>query len=281
MRFIKGFLGFAVLWLVPAYLFADYTVLLKSGGRITVKGYWEEKGMVKFHGLGGEIGIAVDQIQAIVRAGETARQGMVIAAIKSQVAGAAKEGLALGKLGSAVALTDERARDLRVEKDLRAETEKGYQGMHDAVTGAIKSRTDLHWLLTRGKTTPDPTLLETLEALNGRINDLMSRLKDAQYNPARRATGVVRMITSSPFAGQNMTIELSPTGVVRPGSVDALPFPVTPTVDAPLPKYSGSEAEISVLRGQLEQLYGERKRLIDVFKQEGLFSGSLPYEAFP
>ncbi|MGH7774160.1 MAG: hypothetical protein ACREQA_18200 [Candidatus Binatia bacterium] len=279
-RFIKGLLG-AVIILYPGSLFANYTIVLKSGGRITVERYWEERGMVKFYGLGGEIGIAKQQIQTILQDRSAEPQGMVLAAVEEARSTVEERDLLQEQSGGGLALADARATDLRIEKELRAQKEKDYQEMHDGITEAIKPRTDLHWLITRGKSTPDPTLLETLEALNGRIDDLKSRLKDAQHNPERaRGTGIVNLMTNSAFAGQRETIELRHTGATRPGIVNAQPIGVG-TIGVRLPEYSDSERELSELRNQLNELYEERKRLIEEFKREGLSTGSLPYEAFP
>ncbi len=52
-------------WTGP--LFADYTLLLKNGRRITVKSYREEGGKIKVYGLGWEMGFSRDQIESIVR----------------------------------------------------------------------------------------------------------------------------------------------------------------------------------------------------------------------
>lgn len=272
MKFTRKFrflpFGFAILILCPGSLLADYTIVLKNGRQITVKAYWEEKGMVKFHSLGGEIGLAREQIQSVQEAGDAEAQGLVMAALTAKDA-------ARGTVG----LANDQATDQRAEKLLRAEKEKGYQDMYDGLMGSIKSSTDLHWAITRGKTNPDPTLLETLEALNGRINDISSRIKDALHSPERRR-GSVKLLTNSPFGGQYGTMELGPGGVVSPGFVDAQPFGA-PSVDVAPPGYSAAERELSDLRRQLELLYEERKRLIEAFKEEKLFSGSVPYEAFP
>ena len=84
MKITKLFiLGLAVSLYLPGVLFADYTIVLENDRRITVNKYWEESGMVKFHALGGEIGIARKQIQSIVQATETEPQGVVIAMIKN------------------------------------------------------------------------------------------------------------------------------------------------------------------------------------------------------
>ena len=53
-------------WVGPVW--AEYTLILKNGRRITVQSYREEGRMIKFHSLGGEIGISKDQIQSIQKA---------------------------------------------------------------------------------------------------------------------------------------------------------------------------------------------------------------------
>src|SRR4029453_15299234 len=47
---------------------ADYTLVLKNGRRITVQSYVEEGPRKKFRGVGGHIGISKDQIQSIQKA---------------------------------------------------------------------------------------------------------------------------------------------------------------------------------------------------------------------
>jgi hypothetical protein len=68
-------------WTDPAS--ADYTLVLKNGGRITVQSYREEGSMIKIQGLGGEMGIPKDQIQTILKAGETERQGLSISDLEA------------------------------------------------------------------------------------------------------------------------------------------------------------------------------------------------------
>ena len=279
MRLTKMFVsGFIALFRWSGSLFADYTIVLKNGGRITVKSYREDKEMVKFHGLGGEIGIARQQIQSILQASKTEPQGIVIAAIEnSPSAPEAMVNLLTSeeKLGQVPALPKVRRFTLKDKE------EKEDQKMLDVNTGAIKSRTELHWLITRGAIDPRPMLLETLKALQGRIDDLNSRIKDAQYNPARaRGTGVVNLTTYSMFAGRKTIIRLRHEGVFRTGRVNVRRVR-TRRVGVLLPGYSPGERELSKLRNQLHQLYEERKRLIQDMKHKGTFTGSLPYEAFP
>ena len=73
-------IGLATLLCCAGSLYADYTIVFKNGGRITVKHYREEKEMVVLHGLGGEIGIARQQVRSILQAGESESQGLVLAA---------------------------------------------------------------------------------------------------------------------------------------------------------------------------------------------------------
>ena len=55
---------------------AQYVLILKNGRQITVQSYREEGASIKFSGLGGEIAIAKDQIQAIEKAGQSNRPGL-------------------------------------------------------------------------------------------------------------------------------------------------------------------------------------------------------------
>jgi len=59
-------------------LFANYTIVLKNGRRITVKSYQEEGEMIKVRGMGGEFGIAKDQIESIINPGADEERGMVV-----------------------------------------------------------------------------------------------------------------------------------------------------------------------------------------------------------
>ncbi len=279
MRLTKMFVsGFIALLCCSVSLYADYTIVLKNGGRITVKSYQEESGMVKFDGLGGEIGIARQQIQSILQASETEPQGIVIAAIKNSPS--APEAM-VNLLTSEEKLRQVPASPNVRRFELKDKEEKEDQKMLDVNTGAIKSRTELYQLITRGTINPKTGLLETLKALQERINDLNSRLKDFQRNAVRTGRpGVVKLITNSTFAGRRRIIELHPERVVRPGRVNVRPF-LTRRAGDLLPGYSPGERELSNLRNQLHQLYERRKRLIQDMKQKGTFTGSLPYEAFP
>jgi hypothetical protein len=272
-------IGLATLLCWAGFLYADYTIVLKNGGRITVKDYREEKGMVMLEGLGGEIGIAKQQIQSILQAGESESQGLNLGSIeKSQPTADAK--VLTAEYNSAQRALEEAGPNIR-RFEVRDEEEKEDQEKLDVNTEAIESRTELYRLISRGKPGVEPTLLDNLVALEGRINLLNSWIKDARSNPARaRGTGVVRLITNSTFAGRRRTIELRHEGVVRPGRVNVRPFR-TARAGVLLPGYTSGERELSDLKKRLLQLCKERKRLIQSIKQEGRFTGSLPYIACP
>jgi hypothetical protein len=55
---------------------AQHVIVLKNGRQIAVQSYREEGSMIKFVGLGGEIGIPKDHIQAIVKSGKIDRTGL-------------------------------------------------------------------------------------------------------------------------------------------------------------------------------------------------------------
>ena len=63
--------------------FADYTLVLKNGRRITAQSYREEGSTIKIHGLGGEFGIPKDQIQTILKGEQTEQRGLNISDLEA------------------------------------------------------------------------------------------------------------------------------------------------------------------------------------------------------
>ncbi len=243
---------------------AEYTIVLKNGRRITVQSYREEGGMIRAYGLGGEIGIGKDQIQSIVKGGESEEPGM----ISPRVEGAPSR--PAGKAG----IEEKRERPVepreRVSspeeqsREQRAQEEKAYQDKLKEITAQIKALRDQYALATRGKTGPEPSLLQGEEAIKARTDDLMSRLRDVQHNPAGPAdAGPIRLETPSPFAGLPPTVT-----ELRPGEP-------APGVHSPPPAYTAKERELSDLRKQLIELQKEREALIEEMKQKGFETGSL------
>ncbi|MFQ5902346.1 MAG: hypothetical protein ACE5JO_01520 [Candidatus Binatia bacterium] len=276
IRFLLLSLAFLFWWSGP--LSAEYTLVLKNGRRITVQSYREEGGMIKFYGLGGEIGIARDQIQSILKAGGKGR-GMVFPGVKETPArpsGASQEKKKVASPGpggkAKVKGKKERPAEAK-EKVLipeeklaeeRSKEEEEYQKRVREITEQIKAVRDRYALATRGSSGPEPSLLNSQEAIRARTDDLISRLRDAQHNPAGPSdAGGIKLSTPSSFAGAPpTTIEL------RPGEV-------IPRVDAPLPRYTGKQKELSELRNQIIQLQKKRERLIQEMRQKNFDTGSL------
>jgi len=64
-----------------AIVFADYTVVLKNGRRMTVQSYREEGETIKVPALGGELGIPKEQIETILNAEHRKGQGLNISVL--------------------------------------------------------------------------------------------------------------------------------------------------------------------------------------------------------
>lgn len=261
----------------PGLLSADYTLVLKNGRRITVQSYREDGGMIKFPGLGGEIGIGRDQVQSILKAGERETQGMSLSGTERPQGGPVTLGqegkpeAGKGPAGQAVGEGKEAGagqKALSPEEKLaqeRAKEEKDYQDKVKQLTEQIKSVRDRFALSTRGSSGPEPTVPTSEEEIRRRTDDLISRLRDRQHNPVGPSeTGGVKLPdVPSPFAGMPPT-----TTELRPGQA-------APQVDVPLPGYTGKEKELSELRNQINQLTKERERLIEQMKQKNFDTGSL------
>lgn len=248
---------------------AQYTIVLKSGGRITVESYWEEGGMIRFHGMGGEIGMAKDQIKTILKPGEKEERGMVVPGLESPAAAPPEarpeEGEGVAPEAPAGPKPEDRALSPEQrEAEEQAKQEQEYQKRVREITGQLRSARDRYLAATRGSAGANPTLLEGEQAIEARTQDLLSRLRDAQHNPAGPSNaGGVTLSTPPAFSGAPPT-----TTELRPGTV-------APRVDAPLPGYSDKQRELSDLRNQIYQLEKEREKLIEEMRQKKFGTGAL------
>ena len=241
------FLALAFILCLPGPLFAEYTLVLKNGRRITVQSYREEGGMIKFPGLGGEIGIKRDQIQSILKAGEPETRGMSLLGTERPSVvpptTAREEKIEAGRAPVEEAKPGQaQEKALSPEEKLaeeRAKEEKEYQNKVRQLTDQIKAARDRFSLATRGSTGPEPTLLQSEQAIKARTDDLTTRLRDAGLVPG-----------------------------LRPGAT-------IPGVEAPLPSYTGKEKDLSDLRNLISQFDKERERLIQEMRQKGFGTGSL------
>jgi hypothetical protein len=226
-------------WVIPAW--ADYTLFLKNGRRITVQDYRDEGGIIKFYVFGGETAISKDQIQSIQRAdpGELAIQ-------QSQFQ---KPGV-----GSQPA-----ERPLTPEEE-RAKEEKEYQQKLLEVTARLKEARDRYSRLLRGTTSPEPTQLVTEEQIKAGQADVISRFRDAASNPSEPAP--VRLLTPSPFSSLPPTITEERPPTREPTTYENLPLTET-------------QRELSEARNQAIELDKEREKLINEMQKKNMSIGSL------
>jgi hypothetical protein len=210
-----------------------------------VQTYREEGGMIKFFGMGGEIGIARDQVKTILKPGEKEERGMVVVpgvegirAAPAEAKPEEKEGVA--PRAPAAPKPEEKAPSPEQKQaEERASEEKEYQTRIKQLTEQIQAARDRYAIATRGSSSAEPTLLNTEEAIRARSNDLSSRLRDAGLIPE-----------------------------LRPGAT-------TPGVEVQPPISSGKERELSELRNQINQLTKQRGTLIEEMRQKGFETGSL------
>jgi len=265
------FLALAFSLCLPGPLFAEYTLVLKNGRRITVQSYREEGGMIKFPGMGGEIGISRDQIQSILKAGEPETRGMSLLGTERPSVvpptTAREEKIEAGRAPVEEAKPGQaQEKALSPEEKLaeeRAKEEKEYQNKVRQLTDQLKSARDRFLLGTRGSSGADPTLLNSEEAIRGRTEVLTSRLRDAQHNPGDPAA--VKLLTPSPFSGLPPTVTEFRSGQDQLG----------PRVNTPPPAYTEKERELSNLRNQVRELETARERLIQEMRQKNFDTGSL------
>ena len=76
---------------------ADYVLVLKNGRQITVQSYREEGSMIKFTGLGGEIGISKEQIETVRKTDAGGHEQLKSSRTRTlaSLADAGKQGLSL------------------------------------------------------------------------------------------------------------------------------------------------------------------------------------------
>lgn len=211
--------------------FADYTIQLKNGRRITVKGFREEGETIKVQGMGGEFGIAKDQIESITKAHPRDGRGMILPKYQRPEERAPMRWQDRG----------ESVRTKTEDVPSKEEEEKEDRRRIQEITERLKSVRDRYSLATRGRTGPEPGLLEGKEAINARTADLKSRMKDAKRKSAalRGAGGATRRVRG------------------------------------PLPSYSAKEKELSELRKEILQLRQDRQELIEEMKQKNFTTSDL------
>ncbi len=225
---------------------ADYTIILKNGREFTVQNYREEVGIVKFYGFGGEISILKNQIQTIRPAAES--KPSAEAPRRFGPADVAENRMpALGRTNIAPqTLESNPVGEEKGKTEPSVKQEEVYQQMIKKIDDQLKELRSQYATETRGNTGDDPFLFTTEEAFRGHQEDLLSRLRDAQY----RAQGL-------------------PSG----GEAQSPPFSTNPP-----PAYTEKQKLLSGLRNQLHDLESERERVIAEMKTRDMDTGSLSSE---
>jgi hypothetical protein len=226
--------------------FADYTILLKNGRQITVENFREEGGMIKFYGYGGEISIVKNQVQEIRYFGHSKRPEKVMS--ESAPATAAADRMPpLGEKKTAKDIGQEKMIDRGNElAERRAKEQEAYQQKIKEYNNQLQELRGRYASETRGNTGSDPAFFTTEEAFKGHQEDLLSRLRDAQY----KAQGL-------------------PSG----SNVQSPPFSTNPP-----PAYTEKQKMLSDLRNQINELELARARLISEMKQNGFDTDSFAAE---
>ncbi|MFQ5538954.1 MAG: hypothetical protein ACE5FB_01010 [Candidatus Binatia bacterium] len=227
------------------------------------------------YSLGGELAIAKDQIESIVRVGEG--EGKVPPDAKESpgeavgtrqeeekvaAPGRSGEGEVKEQKEKPVDIQEKAKTPEELLKERRAKEEKEYQKRVEELTRRIKALNDRYSLATKGKTGTEPTILESKEQIQARTADIMSRLRDEQYNPGgSNNPGDVGVVTGGTFGGDK-------TKALRRGVV-------RPRVRSPLPAYSAKEKKLSKLRAQMTALKKERDKLIQEMRAKNFDTGFL------
>ncbi len=229
-------LGLALIFCWTGILFANFTIVLKNGRRITVKSYREEGEMIKVSGMGGEFGIAKDQIESIINPGADEERGMVVPdSNRIQPTATSRQASKSTAPRDSGKVSEGEVKEKRAEVPPAKGTEEAeYLSRIKEKTAQIKRLTDRYSVATGGASGSQTGILEGQEAIKGRTADLQSRLKDAQRS---RAAGSSR-------------------------------------VNVPPTAYSPKEKELSELRRQIVRTQKERDALIQQLRQKNLGSGS-------
>jgi hypothetical protein len=222
---------------------ADYTIVLKNGRQFNVQDFREEAGRIKFHGFGGEISILKNQIQTIRPAGEAKSANEV----PSRSAASVPENRvpALERTNTASQRDNPSSKEKEITKPNVTE-EEAYRQLIKKIDDQLKELRGRYATETRGNAGVDPFLFTTEEAFRGHQEDLLSRLRDAQY----KAQGL-------------------PSG----GDAQSPPFSTNPP-----PAYTEKQKLLSDLRNQLNGLENERERVIAEMKRNNMDTGSFSSE---
>jgi uncharacterized coiled-coil protein SlyX len=248
------------LLLTVGQVWADYTVVLKNGRRLTIENYREDAGVIRFRGLGGEIAIPRDQIESIQDTGSGATGFSVPTRSEPPTAQPSQPTLNPNLAPKLV----EQAPGKQKTDEARAREEKEYQEKLKALTEKLKQLREQYAAATRGNTGSEPNLFTSEEAFRGHQQDLLSRLKDAQNNPG-----------PAPDAGPEYLVTSATEGRAPQTREVRLPARTEPIGPPPIESYTPQEKLLSNLRRDIADTQKERQQLIDEMKAKNFDTGSL------
>lgn len=215
---------------------ANYTIVLKNGRRITVKSYREEGAQIKVRGMGGEFGIAKDQIDTIISPGRDEEKGMVVPEYNQFESNYTGDGATQGaSSGTSTIDTQAKKKQNGTTKPSQQTEEAQYLNRIKEKTEQLKQLQERYAVATRGSSGNSTGILEGNEAIRGRTADLQSRLKDAQRSRA-------------PGAGTAARVDVAPQA------------------------YSEKEKKLSEIRKQIVQIENERDALVREMQEKNLGS---------
>jgi len=210
--------------------FADFTLVLKNGRRITAQSYREEGSTIKIHGLGGEFGIPKDQIQTILKADQSEQRGLSI----SDLEASSRQTQAPAQKPSVPPARD--AKDALVPSEkkslVEANEEQEYQKRLAEVTQKLETAKREYLNATQGGGTSSNV---SKEGFGGWVADLGSRIRDSQNVPGGGGPA-----STPPMQGYEA------------------------------PVYTPKEKELSNLRSQIDSLQKERDSLIQEMKSKNM-----------
>ncbi len=210
--------------------FADYTLVLKNGRRITAQSYREEGSTIKVHGLGGEFGIPKDQIQTILKGEQTEQRGLSISDLEAS---------APPSSAPAQKLAPTLARDAaqppspgEIKPAVNDEERQQYQKRLAEVAQKLETAKQQYLNATQGGGTASNV---SKEGFGGWVADLGSRIRDSQNVP-----GGGGLASTPPMQGYEA------------------------------PVYTPKQKELSDLRSQIDSLQKERDSLIQEMKSKNI-----------
>ena len=181
-------LGIVVLFGSSAPVAADFILTLKNGHTVQVEAFSENQREIIFSSYGGEIRIAKEDVQSITPAvgGTTSRlappQGD-IAPVEPSQAVPGEEKLALPgqkpKIENAMHKPLDTGGKVLTPEEItaaeRSEEEKQYRLKVKEVTARLKAKRNQFAVATRRTPGPNPSILDSPEAIRARTADLNSR----------------------------------------------------------------------------------------------------------